>query len=105
MIILQQYFFYATGHENTFTNIRWEVVFHGFDGNSSNILVRLISIIFLLLSTFSSYVIIALYLIKMVKKISGCGKKPGIKESNISKIVMILKYIFIISLKVYESKI
>ena len=98
IIVLQQYFFYATGHENTFTSIRWEAVFHGLDGNSNNLFVRIISILFLLLSTYSSSVISVIYLILIIEKFS-IDKKTE-TQSNANKQIYFLKFCFFISLKV-----
>lgn len=58
MILIQNYFFYATGHETTFTLIRWDAVFHGFDGDSNNLLIRILFITFLMISTYSSTVLV-----------------------------------------------
>ena len=59
MLLLQSYFFYASGHETTFTHIKWESGFHGFDGDNNNHLIRLVMAIFILLNTFCSQVLIA----------------------------------------------
>ena len=99
LIILQQYFFYATGHENTFTNIRWEVAFHGLDGNSKNLFVALNSGLFLFLSTFSSSILVFTYLVNIIKQFSRFDKKTEI-DSNITKYISLSTYSFLVSLKV-----
>jgi hypothetical protein len=105
LIILQQYFFYATGHEKTFTNIRWEVAFHGLDGNSKNFFVAISSGLFLFMSTFSSSILVFTYLIELINKFSQFDKKTEI-DSNITKYTSLLKYSFLVSLKVslFRSK-
>lgn len=100
MIILQQYFFYATGHEKTITNIRWEVAFHGFDGNSRNLFIAFSSGVFLLISTFSSPILVLTNFFGIIKTFSQMNKKNEIESSNTKKYVSLLKYSFLISLKV-----
>lgn len=52
LFLLEHYFFYATGHETTFTHIKWESGFHGFDGDNNNKLVRLCMGIMIFSNTF-----------------------------------------------------
>ena len=49
---MEHYFFYATGHETTFTHIKWESGFHGFDGDDNNKLIRLCMAIMIFSNTF-----------------------------------------------------
>ncbi len=58
LILLQHYFFYATGHESVFTHIKWEAGFHGFESENSNPVIRVFVMIFILLNTFSSNLIV-----------------------------------------------
>lgn len=56
-MVLQYYFFYASGHETSFTHIKWEAGFHGF-GDNKNPAIRFLIMIFILLNTYSSVVIV-----------------------------------------------
>lgn len=58
LVVLQYYFFYASGHETSFTHIKWEAGFHGFEGDNKNPFIKLLTMIFILLNTYSSVVIV-----------------------------------------------
>jgi hypothetical protein len=57
LFLLKYYYFYATGHETTFTHIRWDSGFHGIYGDNNNPLIRLVMGFFILSNTFSSVII------------------------------------------------
>ena len=59
LVLLQHYFFY-TGHEATFTHIKWEAGFHGFDGQINNIVIRAIVMAFILVNTFYGVLIVSI---------------------------------------------
>ena len=58
--MLQHYFFYATGHETSFTHIKWEAGFHGFEGDNKNSFNKIIIMILILTNTFSSIYVISI---------------------------------------------
>lgn len=100
MTLIQQYYFYATGHEPTFTNIRWEVVFHGLTGDSSNIFISIISTIFLLITTYSSYLFVSIYTIIIAKQLINKFYKDDDLKTKTELFVTIIEYVFYASLKV-----
>ncbi len=60
LVLLQQYFFYATGHETSFTHIKWEAGFHGFESENSNPVIKVFVMIFILINTYSSALVVAI---------------------------------------------
>ena len=57
LFLLKYFYFYATGHETTFTHIRWDSAFHGIYGDSNNQLIRGLMALLILTNTFSSIII------------------------------------------------
>lgn len=53
-ILLAQYFFYATGHQPTFSNISWEVALIGISGDFSN---NFLPGLLIILNTFCSFIL------------------------------------------------
>ncbi|RNA38083.1 phosphatidylinositol class O [Brachionus plicatilis] len=72
LFLLEHYFFYATGHETTFTHIKWESAFHGFDGDNNNKLVRVVMALMIISNTFAAKIVTLLNIVKKgEKKMSG----------------------------------
>jgi hypothetical protein len=60
-MLLQHYFFYASGHETNFTHIKWQAAFHGFSGETSGYWhIRTLMGAFIILNTFSSTILCSL---------------------------------------------
>ncbi len=95
LLLLKCYFFYATGHETTFTHIKWDSAFHGFNGDNNNIIKRIIMGTLIILNTFSSLVICSV-------SVGYIYKIDLIKNNNINAnfIKMLLEMSFYDSLKV-----
>ena len=86
--MFQSYYFYATGHETTFTHIKWEAGFHGFEGDNNNPLLRIILMILILINTFSS---------NLLTSISSFGLR---NSSGLKIEVLIFSFFIFSSLKV-----
>lgn len=100
LVLFQNFFFFATGHETSFTHIKWEAGFHGFEGDNNNPIIRLILMILILLNTFSSTLLVSVGGIgldlshKILKNLS--------HKMLINRLVLFLFIYFIIgSIKVY----
>lgn len=94
--MFQGCFFFGTGHESTFTHIKWDSGFHGFEGDNNNPIIRLILMILILMNTFSSSIIVS---------IAGLGFIYRLKMRKIDFIRLMLFYFVISSLKVNNFKI
>jgi hypothetical protein len=97
-LILQFYFFYATGHETTFTHIKWETAFHGFHGDGGNIVSRGLMAILVMIETFSSNILISIGWGLLFAKQFKIGE---VKQINKKFLLLIIELIFLNGLKVY----
>ena len=99
LVLFQNYFFFATGHETSFTHIKWEAGFHGFEDNHEPI-IRLILMILILLNTFSSTLLVSVGGIGLV--VCFTFVKNLSHKILINRLVLFLFIYFIIgSIKVY----
>ena len=63
LFLAQHYFFYATGHETTFTNIKWESAFHGLYGDTSTTISHFAMGSLIVLNTFCSTLLVGIYVV------------------------------------------
>lgn len=89
VFLLENYYFYASGHETIFTNIKWESAFHGFDGDNNSILLRILMGGLIVFNTFSSILISTFFLFWNFYK------------NQNSKSNLIAKFSFLTALKVF----
>jgi hypothetical protein len=92
LFLLQHYYFYATGHETTFTNIKWESAFHGMYGDTSTTISHLALGSLIVSNTFCSTIIVILYVIYFTHNNKDLG--------NTSKLKVVLKFSLLNSIKV-----
>ena len=105
IFLLKYYFFYATGHETTFTHIRWDSGFHGIYGDNNNNLLRILMGFFIVSNTFSSIIItsisIGIYFVNKTTNERNCLGVDNLKDNKKIKCNKILsKFIIFGSLKV-----
>jgi hypothetical protein len=104
MFLLQQFYFYGTGHETTFTNIRWETVFHGLDGRSDSIVFHAIYGFLLVLGTFGSYIVVLFCVYHLIE--INANKNPDKehqKKTRDATHLCSLKLIILVSIKVSST--
>jgi hypothetical protein len=63
LFLIQRYFFYATGHETTFTNIKWESAFHGMYGDTSTTVSHLVMGSLIVVNTYCSTILVCAYVV------------------------------------------
>jgi hypothetical protein len=95
VFLLQNYFFYATGHETTFTNIKWESAFHGMYGDTSTAISHLVMGALIISNTFCSTIIAVIYVNFFSKTISD--------SNNVTKLKTTLKFLLLSAIKVLKN--
>jgi hypothetical protein len=100
MYLLQQFYFYGTGHETTFNNIRWEIVFHGLDGRSDSFVYRAITAFLLVLGTYSAYAFVFIFVLHLIETNRKKLRKTQVEAQNIAYLCG-LKMMILMSFKVF----